>query len=94
MNILKYLKSDWLYYVLALVLVIIIVVLFILLHYFGKKELFGAFDNLAGMEPEYSSDLTFQDRERNSIEGPGQFETASDMPEATVGDVNPNLYML
>lgn len=94
MNILKYLKNDWLYYVLALALVIIIVVILILDHYFGNKELFGAFDNLAGMEPEYASDLTYQDRERESVEAPGQFETASDMPEATVGDVSPNLYML
>lgn len=68
----------------TIVLIILIFIFIIAILFYGIRENFG-----------YSQDVpTYQQEEELETERPSDFETASDMPGATVDDVDPNLYML
>lgn len=86
MNFMKLLKKYW--WTIPLAVVVIALVVYLSIHF--SKEKFGYSQNI---DRNYT-DLTFADRERHSVELPGQLEGASDMPEATASYTNPDLAFL
>jgi hypothetical protein len=87
MNLKKFF-GKWSCYIIIGTIILITLTILLVVHF--RKEKFGYSQNI---DRNYT-DLTFEDRERHSIELPGQFETASDMPEATASYTNPDLSFL
>ena len=72
----------------VIVLVVVAIIVAIGIEIAKKYELFGYQQNI----PRNYDRTSYADRMADSIEGPGDFETASDMPEATAAYTNPYLY--
>lgn len=91
MNVLNFIKKHFVWFILLLT-VIVGLTIGLTLH-FRKIRIAEKYGYMQA-EGSHYNDLSYASREMDSVEGPGQFETASDMPEATASYTNPDLSFL